>query len=129
MHSHGGSLRFRDDASRGAIFADDGDIEMPVTTIDDVLGGRKLTYIKMNIEGAEPDALRGGQKSIRKWLPRLAISVYHRPADLWQIPKQVLELNSGYELYLRQHDGGIIETVLYALPSRQATSRTRMGEQ
>ena len=129
LHSHGGSLRFRDDASRGAIFSDDGDIEMPVTTIDDVLGGRRLTYIKMNIEGAEPDALRGGQKSIQKWLPRLAISVYHRPADLWQIPKQVLELNSGYELYLRQHDGGIIETVLYALSSRQATPRTRMGEQ
>ena len=130
MHSHGGSLRFRDDASRGAIFADDGDIEMPVTTIDEVLGGRRLTYIKMNIEGAEPDALRGGQKSIQKWLPRLAISVYHRPADLWQIPKQVLELNAGYELYLRQHDGGIIETVLYALPSSSKTlPRTRMGEQ
>ena len=38
LYSHGGSLRFRDDASRGAIFADDGEIEMPVTTIDEVLG-------------------------------------------------------------------------------------------
>ena len=58
LHSHGGSLRFRDDASRGAIFAADGEIEMPVTTIDDVLGGRRLTYVKMNIEGAEIDALQ-----------------------------------------------------------------------
>ena len=53
---------FRDDASRGAIFVADGDIEMPVTTIDEVLGDRRLTYVKMNIEGAEIDALQGGRK-------------------------------------------------------------------
>jgi FkbM family methyltransferase len=117
LHSHGGSLRFRDDASRGAIFSNDGEIEMPVTTIDDVLGDRPLTYVKMNIEGAEPDALRGGQNAIRRWRPRLAISVYHRADDLWRIPQQVLGLDAGYKLYLRQHDGGIIETVLYALPA------------
>lgn len=116
LHSHGGSLRFRDDASRGAIFAADGEIEMPVTTIDDVLGDRRLTYIKMNIEGAEIDALKGGRKAIAKWRPRLAISVYHRASDLWRIPQLALELNPDYRLYLRQHDGGIIETVLYALP-------------
>lgn len=117
LYSHGGSLRFRDDASRGAIFAADGDIEMPVTTIDEVLGDRRLTYVKMNIEGAEIDALNGGRNAIRKWRPRLALSVYHRAADLWRIPQLVLELDPGYKLYLRQHDGGIIETVLYALPA------------
>jgi FkbM family methyltransferase len=117
LHSRGGSLRFRDDASRGAIFAADGEIEMPVTTIDDVLGDRRLTYVKMNIEGAEIDALTGGRKAIGKWRPRLAISVYHRASDLWRIPQLVLELNPDYRLYLRQHDGGIIETVLYALPA------------
>ena len=119
LYSHGGSLHFRDDASRGAIFAADGDIEMPVTTIDEVLGDRPLTYVKMNIEGAEIDALQGGRKAIRKWRPRLALSVYHRASDLWRIPQLVLELDPGYKLYLRQHDGGIIETVLYALPSSQ----------
>ena len=115
LHSHGGTLRFRDDASRGAIFAADGEIEMPVTTIDDTLGDRRLTYVKMNIEGAEIEALNGGRNAIRKWRPRLALSVYHRASDLWRIPQLVLGLNSDYRLYLRQHDGGIIETVLYAL--------------
>ena len=56
---------------------------MPVTTIDDVLGEQRLTYVKMNIEGAEIDALNGGRNAIRKWQPRLAISVYHRASDLW----------------------------------------------
>ena len=125
LYSHGGSLRFRDDASRGAIFAADGEIEMPVTTIDDVLGDSRLTYVKMNIEGAEIDALRGGRNAIRKWLPRLALSIYHRASDLWRIPLLVLELNPDYRLYLRQHDGGIIETVLYALPSPKNASNSR----
>jgi FkbM family methyltransferase len=123
LYSQSGSLRFRDDASRGAIFADDGDIEMPVITVDEALGDRRLTYIKMNIEGAEIDALRGSQKAIRKWLPKLAISVYHRASDLWRIPQLVLELSPDYELYLRQHDGGIIETVLYAMPRSRSTRK------
>ena len=124
LHSHTGGLRFRDDATRGAIFTDDGQTEMPVITIDDVLGDRPLTYVKMNIEGAEIEALRGGRNAIRRWTPRLAISAYHRPSDLWRIPQLVLELNPDYALYLRQHDGGIIETVLYALPwPREASGR------
>jgi FkbM family methyltransferase len=118
LYSRSGSLRFRDDASRGAIFAADGEIEMPVTTIDEVLGDKRLTYIKMNIEGAEIDALQGGRKSITKWRPRLALSIYHRADDLWRIPQLVLDLDPDYQLYLRQHDGGIIETVLYALPKK-----------
>jgi FkbM family methyltransferase len=122
LHSHVGQLRFRDDASRGAIFANDGAIDMSVTTIDDVLGDRRLTYVKMNIEGAEIDALQGGRNAICKWLPRLAISAYHRASDLWRIPEVILEMSSEYELYLRQHDGGIIETVLYALPRSEQAS-------
>jgi len=116
LHRTKGVLRFKDDASRGAIFADDGTIEMPVTTIDAVIGEGPVTYIKMNIEGAEIDALYGGEDVIRRERPKLALSVYHRPSDLWRIPEIVRELDPGYRLYLRQHDGGIIETVLYALP-------------
>jgi FkbM family methyltransferase len=120
VYSRKGTLRFRDDASRGAIFADDGEIEMPVTTIDDVLQGKRATYIKMNIEGAEIDALKGARQTITKWHPRLAISAYHRPSDLWQIPEVITELSQTYNLYLRQHDGGVIETVLYAVHTNSA---------
>ena len=119
LYSHGGSLRFRDDASRGAIFAADGEIEMPVTTIDEVLGDRPLTYVKMNIEGAEIDALQG--RSARRSAnggPGSRFRFIIAPSDLWRIPQLVLQLDPDYELYLRQHDGGIIETVLYALPRR-----------
>jgi hypothetical protein len=70
----------------------------------------------MNIEGSEIEALQGAAQSIRRWNTKLAISVYHRPTDLWQIPELVRSLNPDYRFYLRQHDGGIIETVLYACP-------------
>jgi FkbM family methyltransferase len=115
LHREKGVLRFKDDGSRGAIFTNDGEIEMPVTTLDDVIGEGPVSYIKMNIEGAEIDALRGGERLIRRELPKLALSVYHRPSDLWRIPEIVKQFDPGYDLYLRQHDGGIIETVLYAL--------------
>jgi FkbM family methyltransferase len=115
LHRSKGILRFRDDGSRGAIFTTDGSIEMPVTTLDDVVGAGSVTYVKLNIEGAEIDALYGGEKAIRRERPKLALSVYHRPTDLWQIPEIVNKFSQGYDLYLRQHDGGIIETVLYAL--------------
>jgi FkbM family methyltransferase len=115
LHREKGLLRFKDDGSRGAIFTSDGEIEMPVTTLDDVIGEAPVSYIKMNIEGAEIDALQGGERLIRRELPKLALSVYHRPSDLWRIPEIVKQFGPGYDLYLRQHDGGIIETVLYAL--------------
>lgn len=115
LHRDKGVLRFKDDGSRAAIFTSDGTITMPVTSLDDVLGQKRVTYIKMNIEGAEIDALYGGEKAIRRELPKLAISVYHRPSDLWRIPDIVTQFSADYRLFLRQHDGGIIETVLYAI--------------
>ena len=115
-------LRFRDDASRGAIFSDEGEASIDVVSLDDVLDGARASYIKMNIEGAEIEALYGARNTIDKWLPKLAISVYHRPSDLWRIPQIVKQLSPAYDLYLRQHDGGVIETVLYALPSLSVTS-------
>jgi len=115
LHRENGVLRFKDDGSRGAIFASDGAITMPVTSLDDVLGQKRVTYIKMNIEGAEIDALYGAEQAIRRERPKLAISVYHRPSDLWRIPEIVAQFSPDYRLFLRQHDGGIIETVLYAI--------------
>jgi FkbM family methyltransferase len=114
LHESKRQLRFNNDGSRGAIIAADGECSINVVGLDEVLAGNKATFIKMNIEGAERDALRGAKQTIAVWRPKLAISVYHRPSDLWAIPKLIRELLPDYRLYLRQHDGGIIETVLYA---------------
>jgi len=122
LHREKGVLRFRDDASRGAIFTEDGETSIDVVSLDEVLAGERASYIKMNIEGAEIDALHGARKTIGRWMPKLAISVYHRPSDLWRIPQLVRHLSPRYQLYMRQHDGGVIETVLYAIAPSDAGS-------
>lgn len=115
LYSHSATLYFDNAGTRGSILTDAAvGVEVPVTSIDEVLGEAPVTFIKLNIEGAEQPALHGAVRAIRRCAPTLAISAYHRPADLWQIPALVHELNKDYQLYLRQHDGGVIETVLYA---------------
>ncbi|MBI5615224.1 MAG: FkbM family methyltransferase [Gammaproteobacteria bacterium] len=114
LHRQQGELRFDNDSTRGAIFSDTGSVVVPVVGLDEVLAGQRVSFIKMNIEGSELEALRGAALSIASFRPKLAISAYHRPSDLWQIPELVRSLHADYHLYLRQHDGGVIETVLYA---------------
>ena len=78
-----------------------------------------VTFIKMDIEGFELDALMGSKHHIIMEKPKLAICVYHKPDDLWQIPEYILQLNPSYKLYLRQYKAGdgnnAWESVLYAV--------------
>ena len=72
--------------------------------------------IKMDIEGSEYDALLGGIKIIHDIRPGLAISVYHKPSDLWELPLLIDSWNLGYDLYLRSHQYNGFYVVLYAIP-------------
>lgn len=116
LHRRKGTLRFDNAGTRGSIITEMGQITIPVVGLDEVLGSERVTFIKMNIEGAELEAIRGAENAIRTWGPKLGISLYHNPSDLWTIPEEVTKLRKDYKLYIRQHDGGVIETVLYALP-------------
>jgi FkbM family methyltransferase len=115
LFSKKGELRFDDAGTRGSILVSSGGIVVPVVSLDDVLSGERVSYIKMNIEGAEIDALQGASQSIKKWGPKLAISAYHHPDHLWKISRAITGISPDYQLYLRQHDGGIIETVMFAV--------------
>ncbi len=115
LHRTRAVLSFDHAGTRGSTLVDRGGSEIPVVGLDEVARGTRVTYIKMNIEGAEIDALGGAAQTIRRWRPKLAVAAYHRPADLWQVPATIREINPGYRLYLRQHDGGVIESVVYGL--------------
>ena len=73
-------------------------------------------YIKMDIEGAELSALRGAEKLIRRHAPALAISVYHRPDDLFELPLMLSSWRPDYRFFLRCYGSHAMETVLYAIP-------------
>lgn len=86
-----------------------------VTSIDEVLAGKPATFIKMDVEGSEMASLIGAQQTIRKYRPKLAICVYHKPQDIIDIPAYILELVPDYKLYLRHYLTCPWETVLYAV--------------
>ncbi|OMF90241.1 FkbM family methyltransferase [Paenibacillus sp. FSL R7-0273] len=103
----------RDDMASG--ISETGNTIIPVTSIDEFLGGDPVTFIKMDIEGAEFKALKGAEKTIRKYKPKLAICVYHKPLDIVEIPMYLKELVPEYKFYLRHYNYGLTETVCYAV--------------
>jgi len=86
--------------------------QFSTTTIDDY--GVKVDYIKMDIEGAELSALNGAAKTIARDKPRLAISAYHKPDDLWVLTDKILELRPDYTLSFGHHTPIQWESVIYA---------------
>jgi len=108
-------LKFSSGIAENCSISEDGDISIDVDSIDNVLNGRVVTYIKMDIEGSELKALEGAEKTIRKYKPKLAICVYHKPEDIVDIPLKVLELHPNYKFYLRHYSYVNTETVLYAI--------------
>ncbi len=75
----------------------------------------EITFIKMDIEGAEKEALIGAKKHLLN-NAKLAISVYHKIEDIYEIPEIIREINPNYKFYLRHYMPSFVETVLYAVP-------------
>ncbi len=90
-------------------------VKIEVTSLDEVLYGSEASFIKMDIEGAEKNALKGARNTIVKYKPKLAVCVYHKPEDIWELPRLILEMREDYRLYLRHYSAGDTETVLYAV--------------
>jgi len=90
--------------------------EFSYTTLDDYAAkqSRGVDFIKMDIEGAEMEALSGAAGVIGEFKPRLAISGYHKPQDLWEIPAKLKALNPGYEITFGHHTPIFWESVFYA---------------
>ena len=76
--------------------------EINVVSLDEVLMGASIDYIKYDVEGSEKEALLGSAKTIEKYAPKLLISLYHRSEDMFVLPELVRELNPDYSLYLRR---------------------------
>jgi FkbM family methyltransferase len=87
--------------------------------LDDIDWPLMPTYIKMDIEGAEPEALAGGSELLRRHQPVLAICTYHRSEHLWQIPNLIHSISSEYHLFLRRYAEECWEGVCYAIPKRR----------
>lgn len=93
-----------------------GNISVEVSSIDEDIK-EKVDFIKMDIEGAEQEALYGALNHIKNDKPQLAICVYHTIQDIWKIPKIIYKINPKQKFYLRYHQFDIPEElVFYANP-------------
>jgi len=111
-------LRFASGKGAGSSINRGGETVVQCISIDEALSDFKPNLIKMDIEGAELDALLGARKTIEKHRPSLAICVYHHPAHLWQIPNLIKSWNLDYKLYLRAHCYNGFDVVMYAVPNQ-----------
>lgn len=111
------SLSFDASSDGSSHVSVDGHGTISAVPIDEViLSEDKVTFIKMDVEGSELESLIGAKKTIMRDKPKLAICIYHKPADMYLIPEYIKELNPAYKIYIRHHSNGQGETVLYAMP-------------
>jgi FkbM family methyltransferase len=108
-----GLTRFEGGRGTASRIGESGQTVIQCVSIDDCLPSFAPTLIKMDIEGAEPAALRGAERTLRRHRPGLAIALYHRPEHLWEIPLWLAERKLDYRMYLRGHLYNGYESILY----------------
>ena len=96
----------------------EGDVEC--APLDEICGERRVTFVKLDIEGAEPDALRGARQVIARDRPLIAMCVYHRQDHLWTLPLLLDSIVRDYRYYLRPYNEEGWDLVCYAVPNERA---------
>ncbi len=109
-------LTFAAGSGAASAFAAGGETKLEVVAIDDALPEFAPTFIKLDIEGAEPQALAGAARTISEHQPTLAVCVYHAPEHLWTLPALLRSLDPDSRLALRYHQFNGFDIVAYAFP-------------
>lgn len=113
------ALSFDASAGSASRISDDGKLKIDVDRLDDVVKDR-VTFIKLDLEGVEVQALHGMRRHVAGEAPKLAVAVYHHPSDFWRVPEYVLGLRRDYAVYLRHYTESWTETVAYFIPRKSA---------
>ena len=114
-----GEISFDGSGTEQAQISSAGHIKVECCRIDDLLNDKEVTFIKMDIEGAEPDAIEGAAEIIKGKAPILAISVYHQLDHLWKIVSLINKIKTGYSFLFRPHAAGGWDYILYAVPQNR----------
>lgn len=123
VYSSTTQLTFNTGKGEGSSVSQTGKTTVQCVALDECIPTFRPTLIKMDIEGAEMDALAGACQLIKEYHPALAISAYHTPAHLWEIPLWINQLatenNLHYTYHYRAHAHNCFETIFYAIPQKE----------
>ena len=111
----------------GSCIDGSGDSVIQCVSVDDVLNSYEPNLIKLDVEGAEVEAIKGLNKTIKNYKPNLAVSVYHKPSHIYEIALLINSWNIGYQFYLRVHEHNTYGVVLYCLQSRLGYASNCIG--
>jgi FkbM family methyltransferase len=114
-------LRFNSDGV-GSSVDRCGSIEVEAVSLDEELSGEAVTFIKMDIEGGESDAIDGAAQIIARWRPVLAVCLYHRQEHLFTIPDRLRKMSVDYRYYIRRYGDQFGDIVCYAVPVERAAA-------
>lgn len=106
-------------SSGGSTVSETGEVTIEADSIDNASKDMgEISFVKMDVEGSELKSILGAEETIRQHHPILAVCVYHKPQDLFELPEAIRKItnDSGYKYYLRYHGPGLLELVLYAVP-------------
>lgn len=110
-----GIMNLKNYANENSVVLSDGEVSVCCTALDDLLAEKPPTLIKIDVEGFEQEVLNGAQNIIRACQPVLAVAIYHKERDLWEIPLMINEKYPFYSLFIRSYMN-LQETILYAVP-------------
>lgn len=96
-------LTFSGGGGRQSMLSDNGKYAVRAVPVDSIVGDRKFSYVKMDVEGAEKEAIEGMTELLRSQKPKLSIAAYHRTEDLTVLIPQIHSINPDYRIYLRHH--------------------------
>jgi len=96
------------------------DDDVECVTLDELLADRGVSFLKLDIEGAEPEALKGGASLIARDRPVIAVCVYHLQDHLWRLPSLIRSLVDDYRYHLRPYNEEGWDLVCYAVPRERS---------
>lgn len=127
-----GTARFVSQCGTASHLATDSLGTMPQETIETVQiaaldemidSAVRVGFIKMDIEGAEYDALLGAKSILLRDKPLLAICIYHKRGDMLAIMDLLHTLIPEYSFWIRHYSTVSTETVLYAAIPKDCSER------
>ena len=97
------TLLFEKKKGRNSKLSSAGKVEISADSVDNILGGRPISILKMDIEGSEEKALDGAANTIKTHRPKLYVCAYHRNSDMFRLPLKINEICGGYKFYFCHH--------------------------